>query len=184
MYFKIACLALVLIGLVLTDETLDKEFSEWASKHKKSYSRSNSMIRRKIWESNYRKIKDHNKEAALGKQSYTMGLNEFSDLTFEEFSSKYLGYKPTDVKKTLYPTVSIPRVKAPSAIDWRLLGFNTTVRNQGICGSCWAFAATGINQNFFRNLLELKAFTFLRSYRRSIFYSYKNPCNIFTTTIS
>ncbi|RRT40783.1 hypothetical protein B296_00046833 [Ensete ventricosum] len=98
-----------------------------------------------------------------GNHSYTLGLNEFADLTKEEFTATYT----TTITRPSASEVSYPGLKpfrygnvnAPSSIDWRDKGAVTEVRKQGGCGACWAFAAVaaieGINQIVRGDLLSL-----------------------------
>lgn len=94
---------------------------------------------------NFKKNVDFVAKHNAGKHSYKLAVNHFADLTREEFRTKFLGYKMVD--KSHYKSLNRPEAVnvtvVPTSVDWRKKNAVTPVKNQGQCGSCWAFSTTG-----------------------------------------
>lgn len=141
-----------------SDERLHDLFVSWMSKHQKTYNNlDEKLLRFEAFKDNLKHIDERNKQVS----NYWLGLNEFADLTHQEFKNKYLGLKGARSRKVessedfTYRDVT----NLPKSVDWRKKGAVTPVKNQGACGSCWAFstvaAVEGINQIVTGNLTSL-----------------------------
>jgi cathepsin L len=109
--------------------------------------------RRQIFEERLRSILAHNTDTT---NTWTRGVNEFADLSDEEFkSSGRLGYKKQIAQehrsrmvtsefanKTVVDDDDMALSSLPESVDWREKGIVSPVKDQGHCGSCWAFATT------------------------------------------
>ena len=111
--------------------------------HGKQYSNElEELHRHAIWQSNKKFIDEHNANA--DKFGFTLAMNEFGDMDPAEFSKMYNGYRAPANRNDDPKIYRPPRnVKLPDTVDWRTKGVVTPVKNQGQCGSCWAFSATG-----------------------------------------
>merc|ERR1712216_1006838 len=137
------------------EDTLHAEFVAWKSKFAKMYEGVEHSERFAVFKANLKKIAEHNKLYEAGEETFHMAVNQFADMTSEEFaawSKKANGYRAdlrdTNLKSGANQTIgskcthrSVGTV--PTSIDWRTKGAVTNVKNQGQCGSCWAFSTTG-----------------------------------------
>lgn len=113
-------------------------FEEWKASYGKTYTPLEERGRRHIWEQNLAYVNKHNSEG----HAYELGMNRFADLTNDEFKRIYLpALFPTGLRsgsQYLQHGLAIP-----ASVDWRTQGYVTPIKDQGQCGSCWAFSATG-----------------------------------------
>nr|CAR31335.1 pro-asclepain f [Gomphocarpus fruticosus subsp. fruticosus] len=134
-----------------SDDEVIALYEEWLVKHQKLYSSLGEKIKRfEIFKDNLRYIDQQNHYNKVNHMNFTLGLNQFADLTLDEFSSIYLGtsvdYEQIissnpnhdDVEEDI---LKEDVVELPDSVDWREKGVVFPIRNQGKCGSCWTFSA-------------------------------------------
>jgi cathepsin L len=135
----LACLLLAVVAVsALNDMEHRQLWQNFVSEYHKVYEPEEYYHRFKIFVQNVEFIESFNQ---LNK-SYTLGMNEFGDLSWEEFRATHLSLKPQI--NSYYRALNSRTLSTndlPAEVDWIAAGAVTNVKNQGQCGSCWAFSA-------------------------------------------
>ncbi|XP_051148858.1 cysteine proteinase 3-like [Andrographis paniculata] len=114
-------------------------FARFARRYGKRYENAEEIMRRfEIFSDTLKKIRAHNQK----KLPYTLGINEFADMTWDEFRKHRLG-APQECSATTKGNHKLTRGILPDSVDWRKTGIIGPVKDQGSCGSCWTFSTTG-----------------------------------------
>merc|ERR1712168_630040 len=139
-------LAILAVTLLSAEagKDLDQQWQDFKTKYAKDYTNEIELARRAVWEDNYHFMEEHNAAYKKGLKTYEVGENEYNDLSHAEFVNMMNGLHYSESDREENPVFSSNLVAPlPEEVDWRPKGFVTPIKNQKMCGSCWAFSTTG-----------------------------------------
>jgi len=115
------------------------EWVSWKAKHHKVYPNAEvEQVALKKWSDNFAEVQKANMpESGI---DWQLELNEFADLSPDEFKGRYNGYVARGHVRGKNEQHKVSSKALPTEVDWRSKGLVTDVKNQGSCGSCWAFS--------------------------------------------
>jgi len=139
MKLAVVFLALLVCALALTQKEYQLSFTNWMQEYGKVYVHDEFAPRFNVFKQNLDFVNQHNSNPD---KTFEVGLNQFADLSVSEFTSLYTGLKYDSLPMATLNTVEDVS-QLPESFDWRSKGVVSGVKNQGQCGSCWSFSATG-----------------------------------------
>ncbi|XP_059376420.1 procathepsin L-like isoform X2 [Carassius carassius] len=149
MRFLVVAAAFLAVASAASLSLEDMEFHAWKMKFGKIYrSVEEESQRKQTWLSNRKLVLVHNMMADQGIKTYRLGMTYYADMSNEEYRQvAFRGCLGSMNNTKARGGVTFFRLKdavvLPSSVDWRDKGYVTDVKNQGQCGSCWAFSTTG-----------------------------------------
>lgn len=152
-----------LTGVYISEQEYAENFDYFIAKYRRNYPENAEYnLRFEIFKENYKFIQNHNSKAEVN--GFLLGINKFGDITNQEYRDIYLKLKtnvtplehelekdefqnPFEISKT---EQAIRDLKIPVSVDWITHGAVSAVKDQGECGSCYAFSAIAAIEGIYR----------------------------------
>jgi len=139
-------LLIATVAVAVAEEPLDikSQWAEFKAQHGATFTDAKEeSYRFSVFESNLAEAAEVGRRNPKAK----FGVTKFSAMTKEEFSAKngYTGSLSSmaEASDVFVPYTAEELKAVPTELDWRKKGAVTPVKDQGQCGSCYAFSTTG-----------------------------------------